>query len=82
LQVGTGGEGAAVGRIGVPDHQPLVGDIGADADVAADGSEEVLAAQEVEEETAVETAGTEAASDEEPAQLDVPEEGAEGENVA
>jgi len=52
------------------------------ADVAADGSEEVLAAQEVEEETAVETAGTEAASDEEPAQLDVPEEGAEGENVA
>lgn len=52
------------------------------ADVAADGSEEVLAAQEVEEETAVETAGTEAASDEEPAQSDVPEEGAEGENVA
>lgn len=52
------------------------------ADVAADGSGEALAEQAVEEETAVETVGTEAASDEGTAQSDVPEEDAEGENVA
>lgn len=64
------------------DGSPEADGVESGTDVAAGGPEEVPAEQEVEEETAVDAVETEAASDEEPAQSDVPEEDAEGENVA
>lgn len=55
---------------------------GAEAEAAVEVSEDSSAQPEGEEESAAEVAGTEAASDEEPAQVDVPEEGAEGGDAA
>jgi len=51
-------------------------------DPTAEGSEEVSADKEVEEEAVVETVETESDSDEESAHSDVPEDGSEGENAA